>query len=340
VIRPPRLRPGDRVAALTLSWGGPGTYPHRYEAGTRQLRDAFGLEVVELPHTMASPAASPEERADDLHRAFADPDIAGIVSSIGGDDSIRVLPHLDLDLIAANPKVVLGYSDTTILHMALRRAGLVSFYGPAIMAGFAENAGLDDYLVDGVRRMLMEPAAPLDWAPNEDGWTAEEPDWADPDTQERRRARTPSDGWRWHGGECRDGPVVAGCIEVLDWLRGTAWWPNLDAAVLVLETSEEEPPPDLVSRFLRVLALTGELHRLSAIVLGRPGGARLPVTEHATYDNAILRVVREEQRLDDLPVVSGVDIGHTDPMWTVPQGVRLRVDPAEQRLTFLEVGVV
>lgn len=129
-------------------------------------------------------------------------------------------------------------------------------------------------------------------------------------------------------------------LEVLEWLRGSAWWPDLAGAVLILETSEEAPPPLTLTRFLRTLALTGELHALAGIVLGRPGCADLPVADHPAYDDAILQVVRTEQGLSDLPLVTGVDLGHTDPMWTVPQGVPLHIDPVEQRLTFLQAGVV
>ncbi|MBS3940059.1 MAG: LD-carboxypeptidase [Actinobacteria bacterium] len=81
LAKPPRLRAGDRVAAVTLSWGGPAVFPHRYEAGKRQLQAAFGIEVVEMPHTLADAATladDPAARADDLHRAFTDPDIAGL----------------------------------------------------------------------------------------------------------------------------------------------------------------------------------------------------------------------------------------------------------------------
>jgi hypothetical protein len=84
LVRPRRLQEGDRIAAVSLSWGGPGTFPHRYEAGKRQLEAAFGVEVVEMPHTLADAAtlaADPAARAEDLHRAFADPDIAGVVST-------------------------------------------------------------------------------------------------------------------------------------------------------------------------------------------------------------------------------------------------------------------
>jgi muramoyltetrapeptide carboxypeptidase LdcA involved in peptidoglycan recycling len=337
--RPRRWQQGDRIAAVSPSWGGPGTFPHRYEVGARQFEAAFGVEVVTMPHTLADPArvaADPVVRADDLHRAFADPDIAGVVATIGGDDAIRVLPHLDLELLAANPKAFLGYSDATIIHMALRRAGMVSFYGPSVMAGFAENGGLHRYLAEGVRRTLFEPEAPLRWPPNDHGWTVEMLDWAEPTNQGRPRRLEPATGWRWYGGRPVEGPTVVACVEVLDWLRGTAWWPALDGVVLVLETSEEAPPPEMLTRFLRVLALTGELHRVAAIVLGRPGGAHLHVDEHAAYDEAVLGVVRTEHELTELPVVTNVDLGHTDPIWTVPQGVPLRVDPDARELTFLE----
>lgn len=90
---------------------------------------------------------------------------------------------------------------------------------------------------------------------------------------------------------------------------------------------------------LRSLAMTGELHRLAGIVFGRPGGAGLPIDDHLAYDDAFLQVVRDEEGLDDLPVVTNVDFGHTDPIWTVPQGVKLRIDPAASTLTFLEPAV-
>ena len=118
--KPTRLKPGDRVAAVTLSWGGPGAIPERYEIGKRQLETEFGLAVVEMPHTQSNPdwlSENPRARADDLMQAFCDDSIAGIVSTIGGDDSIRLMPYLDLQVIAANPKAFIGYSDTTVSHL-------------------------------------------------------------------------------------------------------------------------------------------------------------------------------------------------------------------------------
>jgi muramoyltetrapeptide carboxypeptidase LdcA involved in peptidoglycan recycling len=275
LIRPARLQRGDTLAAVTLSWGGPAVLPHRYETGKRQLEETFGVTVVEMPHTLASPEeldARPDLRAADLMAAFADPSIAGIVSTIGGDDSIRVLPHLDLGVIAANPKVFVGFSDTTVTHMACLRAGLGTFYGPSIMAGFAENGGVPGYLAVGVRRMLFGEGAGEVWPPNEAGWTVERLDWADPVNQSIRRRLQPSAGWRWlQGASTVEGPLVVGCLEVLDWLRGTEWWPDLDGAVLASSVA----PPVMTPRVGGAAGRTADRRPLppgsSSAVDPRPG---------------------------------------------------------------------
>ena len=113
MIKPQRLQPGDKVASVSLSWGGPGTIPHRYEAGKKQLQDEFGLIVVEMPHTLRDADwlhRNPQARAEDLMAAFSDPAIKGIISTIGGDDSIRLLPYLDLNIIRSNPKIFVTIS--------------------------------------------------------------------------------------------------------------------------------------------------------------------------------------------------------------------------------------
>ena len=134
-IKPKALRPGSRIAAISLSWGGPGTIPGRYEIGKRQFEEEFGVTVLETEHALRGAvylSKNPKARADDLMAAFADDTIDGIITTIGGEDSIRTLPYLDLDVIRKNPKVFMGYSDTTISHAACFKAGIVSFYGPRV----------------------------------------------------------------------------------------------------------------------------------------------------------------------------------------------------------------
>lgn len=346
LIKPPKLRPGDKVAAVSLSWGGPGTFPHRYQAGKSQLQDEFGLTVFEMPHTLRDAAwlaDHPEARAEDLMRAFADPSIKAIISTIGGEDSIRILRHLDLVTIRSNPKIFLGYSDTTISHMACLEAGLASFYGPTIMAGIAENSGMFPYMVDSVRRTLFSSAPIGEIAPNTEGWTVEMLDWADPENQSRRRRLRPCEGWKFLQGKgVRRGNLIGGCIEVLDWLRGTDFWPGSETwqdAILFLETSEEAPPPIAVLRGLRAYAAAGILGRLSGILFGRPGG-EIPPEKFEEYDEAILQVVAREEKLTDLPIITGMDFGHTDPMFVIPYGVQAEIDCRARCFRILEGAVI
>lgn len=346
MIKPAMLKPGDKVAMVTSSWGGPATVPHRYAAGKRQLEAEFGVQVVEMAHTL-KPAdwvhANPKARAEDLMAAFADPSIKGIISTIGGDDSIRMLPYIDLDLIRANPKVYVGYSDSTITHMICHRAGLISFYGPSILSGFAENGGMFPYMVDSVRKTMFsaEPLGVIE--PNRDGWVVEQRDWNKPELQEERRILKPNSGWHWLQGDgVRRGRLIGGCIEVLDWLRGTEFWPeenHWDSAILFLESSEDMPSPSLVKYYLRTYAALGILHKLSAILYGRPGGHQMNPDQFVEYDRVLQQVVAEEEGLTDLPIITHMDFGHTDPMMVLPYGVLAEVDCEKQTFSILESGV-
>jgi muramoyltetrapeptide carboxypeptidase LdcA involved in peptidoglycan recycling len=346
MIKARKLSPGDRVAAISLSWGGPGEFPHRYEAGKRQLEQEFGLEVVETRHALRDPEwlyEDPRARAEDLMEAFEDPGVSGVVSTIGGDDSIRLLPYLDLETLRSHPKVFLGYSDTTVTHLALFEAGLVSFYGPSVMAGFAENAGMFPYTVSSVWRTLFssDPVGVVE--PNRDGWTAEELDWAIPENQEKGRQLNPPEGWRFlQGTGVARGRLVGGCLEVLEFLRGTEVWPGEDAwrgAILFLETSEEAPSPTVLSRALRVYAAMGILRKLSGILFGKPGGDG-PVERFGEYEAAILEVVAGEEGLDELPLIARMDFGHTDPMFVLPYGVEAEIDCGEKRFSIIEGALV
>lgn len=346
MIKPKKLQPGDTVAAISLSWGGPGTFPHRYEAGKQQLQNEFGLKVVETPHALRDAAwlhNNPKARADDLMNAFADPSIKAIISTIGGDDSTRILPYLDLDVIRSNPKIFMGYSDTTITHLACSKAGLVSFYGPSLMAGFAENGGMFPIMVDSVRKSLFSAAPIGEIKPHTGGWTAEILDWANPENQSRKRSLIPSTGWKFIQGKgVWQGHLMGGCLEVLDFLRGTDFWPESTAwqnAILFLETSEEAPSPSVLKYILRSYASMRILHKLSGILFARPGGDISP-DRFKEYDEALHQVVTEEEGLSELPIITHMDFGHTDPMFVLPYGVKAEIDCEARKFTILENAVI
>jgi len=343
--KPHKLNSGDKVATVSPSWGGPSVFPHRYQAGVRQLEAEFELEVVELPHTLKDAdwlARNPEARAADLMQAFSDPTINGIIATIGGSDSIRLLPYIDLSVIHNNPKVFMGFSDTTVSHMMCFKAGLVSFYGPSIMAGFAENGGLFSHMTKSVRKTLFQsdPIGVIE--PNKDSWTVEVLEWGEPANQEKKRALNPCTGWKYLQGEgIRQGHLLGGCIEVFDWLRGTELWPNLEQwqnAILFLETSEEAPPPRNVKYMLRALAALGILKRLSGILFGRPGGG-VPPEIFEEYDQVLLQVVRGEEGLDDLPIITNMDFGHTDPVFVIPYGLIAEINCDKKQFSILENAV-
>lgn len=343
--KPRHLKPGDRVAVVSPSWGGPGTFPHRHEAGVRQLEAEFAVTVVEMEHTRAAPelvAMHPELRAADLMAAFADPSIAGIISTIGGDDSIRLIPHLDLKVIAANPKVFLGFSDTTSLHFACLAAGVTSFYGPSVMAGFAENAGMHRTTADGVQRALFstDPIGPIPL--NEEGYTTERLDWADPGLQSQRRVLQPAGAPRMlQGSGTATGHLIGGCAEVLEMLKGTAWWPPVDywdGAIFFYETSEDVPSPTAIRYWFRNFAAQGILSRLSGMLLARPDPGTDPDYPQKLEDAVVAALA--EADLPNLPVLSGLDFGHTSPILTLPYGVSASIDSAAASLTINEAGVI
>jgi len=345
MIKPTRLKPGDKVATVSPSWGGPSVFLHRYQAGVQQLEAEFGLQVVEMPHTLKDAswlARNPKARAADLMQAFSDPSIKGIFATIGGDDSIRLLPYMDLDVIRNNPKVFMGYSDVTISHMLCFKAGLVSFYGPTIMAGFAENGGLFSYMKNSIRRTLFQTDAIGVIEPNTDDWTVERLEWGELANQEMKRALNPCTGWKYlQGTGVHRGHLLGGCIEVLDWLRGTELWPTPETwqdAILFLETSEEAPPPANVKYMLRAFATLGVFECLSGILFGRPGG-EFPIERFEEYDQVILQVVRDEEGFLDLPIITNMDFGHTDPIFVLPYGVQAEIDCDKNQFSILENAV-
>lgn len=342
LVAPPVVRRGDTVAVVSLSAGLAGALPHRYAAGKRQLAETFGLTVIDAPHATRDPswlAANPQACAADLHWALENPDVRGIVSAVGGDDSIRVLPYLDLDLIAANPTVFTGYSDTTMTHLAFAKAGVGSFYGMAVFTTAAENGGIHPYSAEAFANTVMsvEPVGELTAAPE---WTEEFLDWNDPALQERPRHWVPNGGWQWRQGTSPvQGHLMGGCLESLAMAVGTDVWPavtEFEGAVLHLEISEERPPIAQVRYWLRNFAAVGIVERLAGLLFSRPQEYTLRDT-CALYDGIQAELALAGR--PDLPFVANTDFGHTAPMGLLPLGRQLRIDPQARTISIPEAAV-
>lgn len=342
LLRPRRLRRGDTVGIVSTSWGGPHVFPEVFDAGLDSLR-SLGLEVVEFPTARRAPeelAADPEARAADLHAAFADPDIAAIVSSIGGDDSARVLPMLDQQLIAENPKILMGYSDTSTQTFVLNhQLGLVTFNGPAVMAGFAQMRHFPA-LRGHVHDLLFQPSNTFDYAPF-DGWVDTYGDWSTNEDPTMIGDVKPHDGWRWlNGSETRTGRLTGGCVEVLEFLKGSRHWPDesfWDDRILLLETSEEVPSVSQVRYWLFNYGIQGVLGRIRGLVFGRMRGYTDEMVSE--FESMVREVVVDMFGAEDLPILTNTDFGHTDPQWILPLGVLAELDPNVGAFRLLEPAV-
>lgn len=181
MIKPKKLKKGDKVAIVSLSSGlaGEEMFRHRYELGKKRL-EQLEFNVVTMKNALKGIEYlynHPEKRAEDFMEAILDKEIKGIICNIGGDDTIRLLPYIDFEAIANNPKVFMGYSDTTINHFMMQKAGVVSYYGPAVMTDFAENNNMHTYTLKYINEVLLENREDI-VIKSSDKWTSEYLDWA------------------------------------------------------------------------------------------------------------------------------------------------------------------
>ncbi|WP_106916081.1 S66 family peptidase [Chryseobacterium aurantiacum] len=342
LITPKRLVSGDKIATISMSWGGAGDLPHRYLKGKERLNQIFNLEVSETKHALQSARwiyNHPEARAHDLMEAFSDPSIKAIISNIGGEDSIRMLKYIDINVIRNNPKIFLGFSDSTITHFICLKAGLSSFYGTSLLVGFAENGAMHEYQINDIKRTLFSSSVIGQIHPNKEGWTTEFLDWFDVSLQNIKRKLTPSSGWRFiRGNSIVQGPLIGGCMEVLEMLKGTDYWPDPEVwkgCILFFETSEDKPKTEYVRWWLRNYAATGILKNAKGIIFGRPYD-----NLHAEEYEAELLKVLDEEGLYDLPVITQMDFGHTCPTFTLPYGKLAEINCIDQTFSILESGVL
>jgi len=331
-----RLRMGDTIGIASPSWGGPAAFPHRLENGIAYL-ESRGFRVRVAAHARSQDgfvSGTAGERSTDLHDLFSDPDVAAIIASVGGDHSCHLLPHLDFQLIARNPKVFMGYSDVTVLNVAIwKRTGLVTFNGPAIMTDFAEYPVPLDYTIRHFDRAVCSGEAMGRIEPATE-WTEEMLDWRTKIDLTRPRRMSDSPGWTWLRDGVAEGELIGGCVESLQHLRGTEFWPDLDGRILFLETSEEKPSPERIDGILMDYENMGVLSQIVGLLVGRP-------MYYSDSEKAELRnVVRSRTADYSFPIVTDMDFGHTAPQFTLPLGCAARIDSESRVFEVVEPAVL
>ncbi|MEW6320887.1 MAG: LD-carboxypeptidase [Acidobacteriota bacterium] len=315
IVKPPRLRPGETVGLVNPA--GITFDPIALDI-VRESMEALGLRVrvgARVLQRHGYFAGRDEERAADLNAMFADPDIRGIVCVRGGWGCARILPMVDYAAIRRQPKVFLGYSDITALHLAIHaRTGLVTFHGPVGMSQW------NRFNVGWIRRLLFDAEAV----------TLENERTFDPDdslvqTEHRTRIITP--------GTAR-GRLIGGNLTVLTAMLGSDYVPDWKGRILFLEDVSEAPYR--IDRMLTQMRLNGILRQAAAVVFGTcsecdPG----PGFASFTLDDIYV----DHLRPLGVPAWHGAMIGHVEKQFTVPIGIEAEVDAAKGTIRLLEPAV-
>lgn len=339
MIKPKQLKRGDVIAALSPSSGAAHSFPHIFDNGLQMLQEQFGLKIKEYPTARLSREylyENPEIRAIDINNAFADPEVDGIIASIGGEDSVRLLQYLDIEFIKLNPKLIMGYSDTTAILSYLNTQGLVTFYGSSIMCGFGYLRCFDEAIEEyenvlfGKKEYEIKPFST--WADSYKTWSKTE------NAGIVSEIRKDDVGHRWiNKGETVTGKLWGGCMEVLEMLNGTFAWPANGFwrdKILFLETSEDKPLPRQVGYILRNYGIQGILSDINGLLIARPKAYTREEKEE--LERAVKKVVIGEFGRCDLNIIMNVDFGHTDPRHILPYGIDLKIDPETEKMVFVE----
>jgi muramoyltetrapeptide carboxypeptidase len=314
LIKPPRLVQGDVVGLVA-----PGGYTTdaAIEQAVRHI-EALGLRVKQgawLREVWGNYGGTVAARIADLHAMFRDPEVRAIWAIRGGSGCISLLRHLDYRLIRTHPKILLGYSDITALHLAIHRhAGLVTFHGPVA------SSTPSDYSTQHLLAVLMEPrdSYTIPMAVENDRRALDEPWYA---------TRTV------HGGVA-EGPLIGGNLSLVSALAGTPYAADFTGSLLFIEEVNEEPYR--IDRWLTQLDLAVGLDKAAGVMIGicencGPQGDGPSLTLDETLD-VHLRPLR-------VPAVTGYSFGHIRHQFTMPVGVRARLDTEARTVTLLEPGV-
>ncbi len=336
------------IAVVSLSSGvvGEPFIQFEVEIGLQRLKE-LGLNVKFMPHALMGLdylREHPEKRAEDLLEAFRDPEIDMILCAIGGDDTYRLLPYLfehDALKNAVTDKVFLGFSDTTINHLMLRKVGLNTFYGQAFLPDICELSPemlpyTRKYFEELISTGTIREITPADtWYEQRENFT--------PDQAGVPLVSHPNKGFELlQGPPVFAGKIFGGCIDsIYDIFNGDRY-PDMPALcekyhlfpgqedwegqILLLESSEEKMPPEKYRRALEYLKQTGIFRRISGILAGKP--------MDGAYAKEYKQLLTEVIGMPELPIVFNLNVGHALPHCIIPFGVDAVVDAEKQIIKF------
>lgn len=317
-IKPPALRPGDTIALVAPA--GPLERDRVEWARGRLHRLGFHLQVPKnIFRKRGYLAGDDQVRAEELMAAFRDPTVKAIFPGTGGYGTTRILDLLDYDVIRRNPKILLGFSDITGLHLALqRKTGLITFHGPLLMYGLGSRENLTEFSAEYLWRALLAKSY-FDWAgdPVDEGYSYFIP-------PEVATVRTISPG------KAR-GRLTGGNLSLVCTLMGTEYEIDTDGKILFLEDTNEEPYR--IDRYLSQLRLGGKFDKVAGVMLGHYTGCESKKGEDSLTLEHVLADYFSELRV---PVIVNFPAGHNRQNTTLPMNAMVELDADARRVRVLE----
>lgn len=351
--KPKRLSSGDKVAIVSLSRGilGEPFAAHELVLGEKRLAE-FGLIPVYMPNAKKGIEYlhnHPEARAADLKQAFLDPSIKGVFCAIGGDDTINTVPYLldDPEFVASvrdNPKVFLGFSDSTNNHLMFYTLGLQTYYGQAFLTDFAE---FGDEMLPYTKEWaneLLQPSRQKEIT-SSNTWYDERTEFGADQVGVARVSHNETRGFEVLRGQgVVEGKLLGGCIESLYEMPVGGRFPNqVEIAtqyklfpsieewkdkVLFVETSEEKPDPEKMKKILATLDEAGVFSAVKAVLVGKPQDEQFYEEYKAVWQAATKDY--------DLPILYNLNFGHAAPRCILPYGGQVTVDFDQIKVRLLE----
>lgn len=323
---------------------GEKKFIHILDIAKERLEKDYGLEVVVMPNALKGIKylyEHPEARAEDLVNAFKDESIKAIINAIGGDDSIRLLSYIDFDVIKNNPKIFMGFSDTTVNHFMMYKVGLVSYYGGSLMNNWGEYVKINEYTKDALNNAFFHPSKQFEIVPAPYCSYVDKKVYFSSENKDIKREVEPEiRGYEVLQGIGQvQGKLLGGCIETFVCLIGTPLWPSLDewkGKILFIEVSDEDRSSDLPEYYfawiLRNLETQGIFNVIKGIIMGKP----YVKEKYDSYKEILFDIVSNDGKHNDLPIIYNANFGHAYPIDIIPIGLECELDCDNKRITIVE----
>lgn len=333
MLLPPKLTTGDTIAVFSPSAPATSTAVKRFQRGKKFL-ESEGFQIKEGILTGKQDyyrSGSIAERAEEFNLLIHDPKIRCIMSAIGGMNSNSILPYIDYESLTKNPKIIIGYSDVTALLLGIyAKTGLITFYGPAMVASFGEFPPFVDRTWEYFGHVVMGKSIFPYTLPTPSEWTDEFIDW---ETQTRSKTTYPNQLITIQKG-IAEGRLIGGNLNTMQGIWGSPFMPDINQGdILLIEDSLLDAAA--IERSFSLLKINGIFERIGGLILGKhelfndSGSGRKPYN--------ILQEVMGEV---DFPVLVQFDCCHTHPMLTMPIGCTVRLNSVNQTVAILESPVL